>query len=124
MDGNLQDRFMVEFMDCQKKLVRQSRIRLIINIVIALALIVSLAILVPQARAELDHAEASLTELDSLVSDTQEFIGGASELIEDTGAISEAVHKLNEVDFETLNETINNLNSAISPLAGLAGLFQ
>ena len=123
MDRNTQDGFMAEFLDCQKKLLRQSRISLIMNIVLALALIAALAVLVPQARAELDHAEASLTEIDRLVADTEELVGGANEMIADTGAVTEAVQKLNEVDFETLNDAINNLNNAISPLSGLAGLF-
>jgi hypothetical protein len=41
-----------------------------------------------------------------------------------TEAITETVQKLNNVDFETLNNAIKNLNDAIEPLARFAGMFK
>ena len=105
-----------ELLALQKKLVRQSRMSSVINLVLGIVVILCLALLIPQARAEIGHIESSLTEIDALVEDAGTLIDSANTMVTDnTEAVTETVQKLNEVDFEGLNEAIGNLNDAIAP---------
>ena len=109
----------------QKKLVFQTRFSAAVNLVLGIVVILCLALLIPQARADLGHIESSLTEIDALTADARTLIDNANTMVTDnTEAVTETVQKLNEVDFEGLNEAIGNLNDAIAPLSSFVSLFQ
>jgi vacuolar-type H+-ATPase subunit I/STV1 len=100
----------------------------------------------PKAVGLIDHAEKSLTELDKLIAesgssiaklntvadDMDALIAQAGVLIENsnamvennTDAITETVNKLNNVDFEALNQAIHDLSAVIEPLARFASMFK
>ena len=46
-----------------------------------------------------------------------------SMLADNTEGVSEAVEKLNSIDFDALNDAISSLGEAVGPLAQLARLF-
>ena len=134
MEDRNRDQILNELIENQRKLVRQARLTSAVNLIIGLVLIAALVTVIPRVR----HVETSLSEIDQLVEDAGVLIGNTNTMVEDasvlientntmvtdnTDAVSEAVQKLNDVDFDTLNDAIENLNTAIEPLAGLAGLF-
>ena len=83
----------------EKKQLRHTRLATFVNILLVLAVLVSLTLLVPKALR-------SLAEVDRLAASAQELIDNASTMVsENTDAIS---------------ETIRDLNDTIKPLAELA----
>ena len=82
-----------------------------------------------------DRAKNVLGEAETLIAEVREIAGNTGTMVENantviseagamieqnTGAVTEAVQKLNGVDFEKLNEAIRNLNDAVAPLGALA----
>ena len=135
MDNRAHDALMEELVNNQKRLVLQTRIGLIVNGLLGLALVVVLAVMIPQlARAgkALTAVEQAAADAGTLIGNTETMVADASVLIENanamvtdnTEAVTETVQKLNEVDFEGLNEAIGKLNTAVTPLTNLASLFQ
>ena len=121
MEERNREQLLSELIDNQKRLVRQAKLTTVVNILIGLVLVAALVLVIPRVR----RVETSLAEIDQLVADAGELIENTNTMVTDnTDAVAETVQKLNDVDFDTLNDAIENLNTAIEPLAGLAGLFQ
>ena len=125
-------------LDVQKKMLRMLRISYITNLVLVIALIAAAVILIPrtramservntlmeQAKSTMKNTADSLSKFNKLGEDAEELIKNANKMVADNaGAVTETVNKLNEVDFVTLNEAIQNLNTAIKPLAEFAKMF-
>ena len=124
MESTTSKEYLSELLASQKKMIRLTRISFIVNIIFGVILIAAVLILVPQLRAELEHAENSLTQIDALAADAGVFIKNANSMItENTDEVAGAVKKLSETDIEGLNQAIENLNKAVEPLVSLAGLF-
>lgn len=124
MESTTSKEYLSELLASQKKMIRLTRISFIVNIIFGVILIAAVLILVPQLRAELEHAENSLTQIDALAADAGVFIKNANSMItENTDEVAGAVQKLSETDIEGLNQAIENLNKAVEPLVSLAGLF-
>ena len=68
------------------------------------AVIIACAILIPRITRTADAVEQSLTEIDVLVNDADK-----------------AIQNINNVDFEHLNQSINDLATITSKLAGIFG---
>lgn len=128
-----------QMLDTQKKMLRMARLSYVTNIILVIALIVAAAILIPKTRemndrvqTMFDNVEESVKKIDMVSADAQTLIGNAGTMIgnlnkmitDNTEAVTETISKLNGVDFDLLSEAINNLNTAIKPLAEFAKLFQ
>ena len=87
--------------------------------------------LVPKLIYTIDHAEASLSRLDTLVDSADTALSSATEaannanklLLDNEEAVGEAMAKFNSVDFEALNRAINDLATVVEPLARVSNLF-
>lgn len=106
-----------EMIDTQKRSLRHTRIAAIAAVLMACALLVSLAVVLPRVNAAIDSVEDSVAEVSVFVRNADRF------LTENTDAVSQALEKLNEVDLDRLNEAVSNLSDAAAPLAKLSHLF-
>ena len=107
-----------ELLRYQKKEVRHARLGTVISCLLIAALLLTVLIALPRAVTVLDHMEQSLQEIDT-------FVESADRVVSDnSGAVTEALGKLNDVDFDTLNEAIQDLSDAVKPLANFARMFK
>ena len=98
--------------------------------ILALLCVVSLW-LAPKLIHTIDHAETSLSRLDTLVDSADTALSSATEaannanklLLDNEEAVGEAMAKFNSVDFEALNRAINDLATVVEPLARVSSLF-
>ena len=110
-----------ELVAYQKKEVRQTRLATFVNILLVLAVLAALALVVPRALKLVAGAEAAMAKVDRLTASAEELIGNANAMVtENTDAVNETIQKLSEVDFDSLNATIHDLEDAIRPVAELA----
>ena len=107
-----------ELLRYQKKEVRHARLATIVSVLLIGALLVTLLVALPRAVTVLDHMETSLEQIDV-------FVEGANQVVsQNTDAVTEAVGKLNGLDFDALNKAIRDLSDTVGPLANFARLFQ
>ncbi|MBE6990509.1 MAG: hypothetical protein E7426_07180 [Ruminococcaceae bacterium] len=109
---------LAELVRCQKKETRHARWSLAVSLLLAVAVVAAVVVVLPRGVAILDHMEQSLQQVDT-------FVAGANKMISDnTDTVTEAVTKLNGLDFDALNRAIQDLSDAVEPLAKFARLFQ
>ena len=99
---------------------------------ICAAVCISLAIVVPQVLKTLSNVNKTVTSAytvaenaSAMIESAQESLDGIDTMIENvdtvvvenTQSVTEALNKINEVDFETLNKSIQDLHSVVEPLA-------
>lgn len=147
-----------EILRQQKKEVRHSRIVSCFCLVLVAALLTVGIIVAPRIIRIANKAETSIDTFDTFMSESQQtlskvnsFVNGANDLLADnTQALSEAIEKLNSVDyaalgetlqqtgttlrqtgeklqsidFETLNNAIRELESVVKPLSDFFSVFQ
>ena len=122
----------------QKKTARRAGITAFAHALLILVLLAVIAggiFIVPRVMEIADRAKNVLVEAETLIAEVREIAGNTGTMVENantviseagamieqnTGAVTEAVQKLNGVDFEKLNEAIRNLNDAVAPLGALA----
>ena len=120
-DGRTAEELLQELLVYQKKGVRASRAATVVALVLVLALLAAMLMVVPRVLRLADEAERSLADVNRLAASAQELIGNANDMIAaNTDAVTETIQKLNELDFDSLNATIHNLEDALSPVAELA----
>ena len=143
-----------------RKEAERARVMEIASMAFALAIIISLAILVPRtvslvrnagetmARAEkvaedaevvlakanatLGEAKTAVEDADKAILDAQgsitkidEMVGNVNGLVVDnTESVTETLKKVEEVDFEKLNQSIQDLHDILQPLANFIRRFQ
>ena len=125
MNGAPQSEHLEELIRVQKKMLLHTRIATAFNMVLCLVL---LGIIIASTRwlsVKAEQVETTLTAVDQMVEDAGVLIESTNTLVtENADTVAETVQKLNEVDIETLNDAISNLNTAIEPLSNFASLFQ
>lgn len=115
---------------------RDQKLTMIACAALGVIFAVALVILVPKAIITLnqvndltDQANESLAEVDGLVStadttlqDIDTMVNNANGIVLDNSEnITAAVEKLSNIDFEGLNESIEDLHAIIEPIAKLFG---
>ncbi|MDD5864083.1 MAG: hypothetical protein PUD80_05570 [Firmicutes bacterium] len=86
--------------------------------------------LVPQANAVLTQAQSVLGNLETTTQqlatvDLEGMVSNVDKLVlSGQQSLDESMEKLNAVDFETLNQAIEDLSDVIEPLAKLANRFR
>ncbi|MCR4689510.1 MAG: hypothetical protein K5745_08185 [Saccharofermentans sp.] len=99
---------------------------------ICLAVGISLVILVPKLVNTLNNINKTVTSAytvaenaSAMIASAQDSLEGIDTMIENvdnvvvdnTQAVTDALTNLNEIDFDTLNQSINDLHSVVEPLA-------
>ena len=125
-----------ELLSVQKKSARNSLIAMLAIVVLVAVMLIGLWALLPRATRTLDAAYTTLDEGTTLLKQAEEMVdqakgslrevdsmvGSVNQLIEDnTEDLSEAMDKLNSIDIDKLNKSIEDLNAVIAPLAKLFG---
>jgi len=96
-------RLLSEMLEDQKKLLRRANIAFYCMLTLIAVLLIAVLVLAPRAFALLEHMETSLQEVDQVVDSAN------SLLADNTQAVTEAVEKINAIDFEGLGDGINTL---------------
>ena len=125
-----------ELLSEQKKSARNSWIAMIAVVVMTAALLIGFGMVLPKVTRTLDAAYTTLNEGETLLKQAEEMVeqakhslaevdvmvGSVNKLVEDnTEDLSEAMDKLNSLDIEKLNQSSEDLNAVIAPLAKLVG---
>ena len=109
-----------EILRQQKKLLRASRLRLLLVFIFVLAAVISAAILVPKALSLIGHIDSALDEVDVILQDAEELTKAVTPALTEGTA---ALEKINSLDFEKLNEAIRDLADTVKPLGDLSRVF-
>lgn len=97
-----------------------------------LAVLCAVSVLVvPKALRAFDHLERTLDGMDALAETADAALVAANSAAEaadklvadNADAVTEAMEKLNAVDFDTLNRAIKDLADIVEPLARVSNLF-
>lgn len=121
-----------ELLKEERKQVKLVRLLLLVNTVLATAVIIAFVIIIPRLTAIVSNTESTLADIQSLAGQAETALAGIDEMVENANAIlvenasgmNEAIDNFNKVDFDSLNEAIRNLSEAVEPLAGFAKMFQ
>ena len=98
---------------------------------IFLILLVSVGVLVPKLTTTLDNANVALEQIsymaeqivttaeqvDDVFDSVETLVGESSE------GVTQALENMNSIDFNKLNQSIDDFNKVISPLSGFFGRF-
>lgn len=107
-----------EMLAYQRKEARHARLAAVVSVILAAAVLIAVAVIVPRTLALIGHMESSLQEIDTLVA-------GANRVVSDNAdAVSSAIEKMGEVDVNTLNEAIQDLSEVVKPLADFTARFR
>ena len=109
---------LAELLRCQKKELHHARVTTVVSILLIGALLLTLLVALPRAVTVLDHMETSLRQIDTFVQDADKVVS------DNTDAVTQAVGKLNGLDFDTLNKAIQDLSDTVSPLAEFMRKFR
>lgn len=116
---NMQD-IQEEQLRLMKKQLFYSRLTAVTAIVLVLVFAVTLITVTPKLNQVLGNLQEISSDLKE--EDVREMVQNINRLAETSqSSVEEATEKLNQVDFDSLNEAIRDLNNVISPLAKLLG---
>lgn len=108
-----------------KKQVNYLRISSVVSLALAAVILVFLFSLKPKLEMTLANVDEAVKQVESLKLnelDVQKIAEDVDRLVINTEEnMQEATERLNSVDFESLNEAIESLNTVVSPLAALFG---
>ena len=121
-----------ELLRCQKKELHHARVTTVVSILLIGALLLTLLVALPRAVTLADHMEESLQQIDTFVDSASTFADRANTFVDSANsvvaqnadAVTEAVSKLNGLDFDTLNKAIQDLSDTVSPLAEFMRKFR
>ncbi len=120
----------------QKKSSRSSRTAMIAVVVLVAVMLIGFGLLLPRVTRTLDAAYTTLTEGETLLVQAEEMVDQAKKsltevdvmvsnvnklVVDNTEDLTEAMDKLNSVDIDKLNKSIEDLSAVIAPLAKLFG---
>jgi hypothetical protein len=105
----------------QKKEARHARVTAWVSFLLALVILAALVLAVPKAVKLVKGVETTLAKVDVMTDAAEELVANANTMVlKNTDAVTETIRKLNELDFDSLNNAIRNLDDAVRPLAELA----
>lgn len=103
----------------QQKLLRVSRLRAALLLILVAAIVLSLLLVVPRVLRLADQAGTAIAEIERVMPELETLMEDAGTMMKQNG---EAMQKINGVDFDKLNQAINDLAAAVKPL-GDVGRF-
>lgn len=122
-----------------KKQVFYARISAICTGILALAIVISLLILVPSVTKTIHQANSAITEVEETLEQAQDALAGVDEMTsavtsmsenmdtfvtENAVSIEQVMKKLEAIDFEGLNSAIKDLGDVVEPMAKFFGKFK
>ncbi|MBO6134109.1 MAG: hypothetical protein J6P05_07240 [Lachnospiraceae bacterium] len=142
-----------KLLEQQEKQVKYSRFAAIFTAVIAAVMVIVAVIVVPevlnlikQVDTTIVQVEETITQVDATIAQAQESVGKVNETLDSANGmvksitntsnnvngvvtsnasdISKVVKDISQVDFEGLNQAINDLQSAVAPLANMFRSFR
>ena len=127
MDDNAQlQKILEKIEENSRKQLLASRIQCVFSIVCAVccvALLVSVLRFLPQLQQLAEHTDLVLTNLEAVTEelkklDLTEMVNNINALVTTSqSGVEEAMKKINEIDFEALNQAVADLSAVIQPLA-------
>lgn len=129
---------MLEMVKMQKKDAMGQKLTAYATIAIFVAVLIALLMIVPRVIILLDdisktvknadtavsQVQNSISELDAAIADMDTMVTNIDDLVvTNTDSLNEAVQKLNDIDFDTLNKAINDFSATVEPLANFFGRF-
>ena len=115
-DSQTLDRILLE----QKKLLRVSRLRAALLLILAAAIVLSLLLVVPRVLRLADQAGTAISEIERVMPELETLMEDAGTMMKQNG---EAMQKINGVDFDKLNQAIDDLAAAVKPLGDVGRFF-
>ena len=92
---------------------------------IFLMLLIAVAVLVPKVTDTLDNANVALEQISYTAEQMDGVLNSVETLVEESSAgVTQALDNMNSIDFETLNKSIEDLNSVVSPLSNFFSRFK
>ncbi len=94
------------------------------SVVCAAVLLVSFVLIVPRMVKTLDQAQSTMDQVSQMAEQTQQIYDGVSTISESVkGVVAEGISgsSLGSLDVDSLNESIQDLQSILEPLAKLMG---
>ena len=122
----------------QKKQLFYSRITGVAMAVLVAVVIMTLVVIVPKTITTLEHVNTVISQVEGMLGDVQVSIDnidnmtaeiakaaeGINVLVDDNAEVlNEAMTKINDIDFDSLNDAIRDLSSVVQPLARLTKMF-
>ena len=120
-----------EIKSYQKKQTLLAYVRTIASLLALVVIVAALVLFAPQILNTVDHIDSTLARVDSMVSEADDTISSIKETIgsasgtstEGLEGLADAIEKINSIDFDTLNESINSLQEVVSGLSRLTSFF-
>ena len=115
-----------------RKQLFAARLQCVFSIICALCfgiLLVSILRFIPQVEALISHAEAVLTNLEAVTRelsklDLAPMVENIHGLVETSqSGVEAALGKINDIDFDALNQAVKDLSDIVKPLADLIKRF-
>lgn len=107
-----------------RKQLNMMRILMVSMASIVCILVVTLMILVPQITTTLDTANRALEELSTTAARVNEVFTSVEALVDNSSTgVTQAIEKLNSINFQDLNQSIEDLGKVVSPLSEFFSRF-
>ena len=124
-----QQELTLELVKGQKKQTKIRVISVVLNMLILAALAAGLLYAVPTAVETMTQVQSVLDEVDDLSVQARESMVKADKLMDDadkllndnSGSIADIMVKLNGIDFDKLNQSIQRLSEILIPISKLFG---
>ena len=125
--------------DMEKQTLKWQRISAYGSIGIFVVIAISMLILVPRvftaisvATSTIEHIDTIVTEADKTLDDVNAMVGeittaskNINKIVDENGQdITDAVDKMSGIDFEGLNDAINDLKNTVGPMASFFSRFR
>jgi len=141
----MDDKLYGELIETGKKQSGMLRIMVITNVILTVGILVAFVLVIPKLLSVVNDVQQAVTEVQELSSSAQDSLSGADQIIssandilndadqmviyadqllkDNSASMEEALNNFNSVDFEALNNAINDLADAVKPLASLSRLL-
>ena len=120
---------MAEAFEKQQKLLKRQSFFTAVAALCCVGVLALNLLLVPRVLKAMDGMDEVMDNLETITSELSEadiagMVRAVDALATSTGdQLSEAMEKLNSIDFEALNKAIANLSDAVEPMAKLFNIF-
>lgn len=102
-----------------------TRIFAVSNCVLVLLFLVFVAGVLPRLTNALDKASETLVAVDGALEDFGEVFDNVNSLVDSSSkAVEQTMDKVEQMDIESLNEAISDLNDVVAPMAEFFGRFR
>ena len=137
--GQRDSELLQELVRLETSRLRHARFATFICIVLVAALAVMGVVYGPRLASLLENAEDTVVKISALTEDAEDLAKNVKTLTSDanhmvqninrvvinnTKAVTDALEKLNSIDFERLNEAVNDLADTVAALSNLTSIFR